>query len=98
MDIDARSTKTLITDLQPNSTYELHITCQDSSDGQVKHQVLARTAPPILNNKPELDIRREPDNTFNIVLPKLETKDVRCVLITEIKRVRFFRQCMYFLS
>lgn len=81
VDIDARSTKTLITDLQPNSTYELHITCQDSGDSRVKHQVLARTAPPILNNKPELDIRREPDNTFNIVLPKLETKDVRSVYV-----------------
>lgn len=48
VDIDARMTKALITNLRPNVTYEFRITCQESSDGGPKHKLIARTAPPIL--------------------------------------------------
>ncbi|XP_051763901.1 receptor-type tyrosine-protein phosphatase S isoform X19 [Ctenopharyngodon idella] len=76
VDIDARMTKTLITNLRPNVTYEFRITCQESSDGGPKHKLIARTAPPILVRKPELDLKREPDSTLTIVFPPLENKDL----------------------
>ncbi|KAK3533292.1 hypothetical protein QTP70_014300 [Hemibagrus guttatus] len=75
VDIDARMTKALITNLRANSTYEFRITCMDSGDGGPRHRLVARTAPSILNSKPELDVRREPDNTVTIILPQLETRD-----------------------
>uniref|UniRef100_A0A672PX01 protein-tyrosine-phosphatase n=1 Tax=Sinocyclocheilus grahami TaxID=75366 RepID=A0A672PX01_SINGR len=76
VDIDARMTKALITNLRPNSTYEFRITCQESSDGGPKHKLIARTAPPILVRKPELDLKREPDSTLTIVFPLLESKEL----------------------
>lgn len=76
VDIDARMTKTLITNLRPNVTYEFRITCQDSRDGGPKHKLTARTAPPILVRKPELDLKREPDSTLTIVFPPMENKDL----------------------
>ncbi|XP_058256377.1 receptor-type tyrosine-protein phosphatase S isoform X8 [Hemibagrus wyckioides] len=75
VDIDARMTKALITNLRANSTYEFRITCLDSGDGGPRHRLVARTAPSLLNSKPELDVRREPDNTVTIILPQLETRD-----------------------
>uniref|UniRef100_A0A672PZ33 protein-tyrosine-phosphatase n=1 Tax=Sinocyclocheilus grahami TaxID=75366 RepID=A0A672PZ33_SINGR len=71
VDIDARMTKALITNLRPNSTYEFRITCQESSDGGPKHKLIARTAPPILVRKPELDLKREPDSTLTILISVL---------------------------
>uniref|UniRef100_A0A8B9LEW0 protein-tyrosine-phosphatase n=1 Tax=Astyanax mexicanus TaxID=7994 RepID=A0A8B9LEW0_ASTMX len=48
VNIDARMTKELITNLRPNSTYEFHISCPlDSSDGGSRHRLVARTAPSI---------------------------------------------------
>ncbi|XP_016330008.1 receptor-type tyrosine-protein phosphatase S-like isoform X26 [Sinocyclocheilus anshuiensis] len=76
VDIDARMTKALITNLRPNSTYEFRITCQESSDGGPKHKLIARTAPPILVRKPELDLKREPASTLTIVFPPLESKEL----------------------
>ncbi|XP_057181731.1 receptor-type tyrosine-protein phosphatase S isoform X10 [Triplophysa rosa] len=76
VDIDARMTKALITNLRPNTTYEFRITCQDNAEDGSKHKLTARTAPPILVRKPELDIKREPDNTLTILFPPLEAKDV----------------------
>ncbi|ROL54969.1 Receptor-type tyrosine-protein phosphatase S [Anabarilius grahami] len=76
VDIDARMTKTLITNLRPNVTYEFRITCQESNDGGPKHKLIARTSPPILVRKPELDLKREPDSTLTIVFPPLENKDL----------------------
>ncbi|XP_051979720.1 receptor-type tyrosine-protein phosphatase S-like isoform X5 [Xyrauchen texanus] len=89
--VDARMTKTLITNLRPNTTYEFRITCQESSEGGPKHKLVARTAPPILVRKPELDQKREPDNTLTILFPLLETKDmikVVYVVVVPLKKGR----------
>ncbi|KAK9967134.1 hypothetical protein ABG768_001546 [Culter alburnus] len=91
VDIDARMTKTLITNLRPNVTYEFRITCQDSRDGGPKHKLTARTAPPILVRKPELDLKREPDSTLTIVFPPMENKDlikVIYVVVVPLKKGR----------
>ncbi|XP_039538121.1 receptor-type tyrosine-protein phosphatase S isoform X17 [Pimephales promelas] len=76
VDVDARMTKALITNLRPNVTYEFRITCQESSDGGPKHKLIARTAPAILIRKPELDLKREPDSMLTILFPPLEAKDL----------------------
>ncbi|XP_056614604.1 receptor-type tyrosine-protein phosphatase S isoform X9 [Triplophysa dalaica] len=76
VDIDARMTKALITNLRPNTTYDFRITCQDNAEDGPKHKLTARTAPPILIRKPELDIKREPDNTLTILFPPLEAREV----------------------
>uniref|UniRef100_A0A8C1STT2 protein-tyrosine-phosphatase n=1 Tax=Cyprinus carpio TaxID=7962 RepID=A0A8C1STT2_CYPCA len=78
VDIDARMTKALITNLRPNSTYEFRITCQESSDGGPKHKLIARTAPPILVRKPEFDLKREPDTIFVMVV---------CTILTSCRTV-----------
>ncbi|XP_062868438.1 receptor-type tyrosine-protein phosphatase S isoform X3 [Trichomycterus rosablanca] len=75
VDIDARMTKALVTNLRPNSTYEFRVTCQDSGDGGPRHRLVARTAPSVFNSKPELN-RRETDNSLTLVLPQLETRDI----------------------
>ncbi|KAJ8418938.1 hypothetical protein AAFF_G00004370 [Aldrovandia affinis] len=75
MDVDARVTKALITNLRPNTTYDFRITCREDNVGGLLHRVLARTAPPILVKKPELDLNREPDNTLTIIFPALETRE-----------------------
>lgn len=69
-------TKALITNLRPNTTYDFRITCQDNAEDGPKHKLNARTAPPILIRKPELDIKREPDNTLTILFPPLEAREV----------------------
>ncbi|TSK53735.1 Receptor-type tyrosine-protein phosphatase S [Bagarius yarrelli] len=76
VDTDARMTKALITNLRANSTYEFRVTCLDSGEGGPRHRLVARTAPAILNIKPELDVRREPENTVTLILPPLETRDI----------------------
>uniref|UniRef100_A0A673NCY8 protein-tyrosine-phosphatase n=1 Tax=Sinocyclocheilus rhinocerous TaxID=307959 RepID=A0A673NCY8_9TELE len=81
-------TKALITNLRPNSTYEFRITCQESSDGGPKHKLIARTAPPILVRKPELDLKREPDSTLTIVFPPLESKEAVYVVVVPLKKGR----------
>uniref|UniRef100_A0A8C1T8A8 protein-tyrosine-phosphatase n=1 Tax=Cyprinus carpio TaxID=7962 RepID=A0A8C1T8A8_CYPCA len=88
VDIDARMTKALITNLRPNSTYEFRITCQESSDGGPKHKLIARTAPPILVRKPEFDLKREPDSTLTIVFPPLESKETVYVVVVPLKKGR----------
>lgn len=76
VETDARMTKILITSLMPNSTYEFYVSCPNGTEGGPKHRLVARTAPSILVSKPELDMRREPDNTVTIILPPLVTREV----------------------
>ncbi|KAJ8374391.1 hypothetical protein SKAU_G00049710 [Synaphobranchus kaupii] len=76
VDVDARATKALITSLRSNTTYDFRITCQDDAVGGLRHRVVARTAPPILVKKPELELNREPDSTLTITFPALETREM----------------------
>ncbi|XP_035379183.1 receptor-type tyrosine-protein phosphatase S isoform X4 [Electrophorus electricus] len=76
VDVDARTTRALITNLRANSTYEFRISCQENSDGVPRHRLLARTAPPIPLGRPEPDRRREPDDMPVFNLPPLEARDM----------------------
>uniref|UniRef100_A0A667X3H7 protein-tyrosine-phosphatase n=1 Tax=Myripristis murdjan TaxID=586833 RepID=A0A667X3H7_9TELE len=77
MDVDARQMRVLVTGLRPNSTYEFRVTCQESMDGGPRHRVVARTAPLILVKKPKVDTYGEPDNTFTMSFPPVDSKDVK---------------------
>ncbi|XP_076847753.1 LOW QUALITY PROTEIN: receptor-type tyrosine-protein phosphatase S [Brachyhypopomus gauderio] len=76
VDVDARATRALITNLRPNSTYEFRVSCQENADGCPRHRLLARTAPPIPLGRPEPDRRRESENMPVFTLPPLEARDM----------------------
>uniref|UniRef100_A0A8D0CGI7 protein-tyrosine-phosphatase n=1 Tax=Scleropages formosus TaxID=113540 RepID=A0A8D0CGI7_SCLFO len=91
MDVDARVTKALITNLRPNTTYDFRIVCQENNVGGLRHQVVARTAPPITFKKPEIDLSREPENILSIIFPPLEAKDMirnMYVVVVPVKKGR----------
>ncbi|XP_055796816.1 receptor-type tyrosine-protein phosphatase S isoform X10 [Salvelinus fontinalis] len=77
IDVDARLTKTLVTSLRPNTTYEFRVTCQENTEGGPRHRVVARTTPPILVKKPRLDLYSEPDNILTMGFAPVETKDIK---------------------
>ncbi|XP_042564818.1 receptor-type tyrosine-protein phosphatase S isoform X2 [Clupea harengus] len=76
MDVDARQMKTQVGRLQPNTSYEFRMSCQDSGEGAQQHRVQTRTSPPIQMKRPEFDMEREPESTLTIILPPLVAKDI----------------------
>nr|XP_015220909.1 PREDICTED: receptor-type tyrosine-protein phosphatase S isoform X15 [Lepisosteus oculatus] len=91
MDVDARDTKALITNLRPNTTYDFKITSLEDNIGGLRHRVQARTAPSILVHKPVLDHYRDSDRTLTIKFPSLENKDIVknvYVVVVPLKKVR----------
>src|SRR4029434_10945380 len=76
MDVDARQMKTQVGRLQPNTSYEFRMSCQDSGEGAQQHRVQTRTSPPIQMKRPEFDMEREPASTLTIILPPLVVKDI----------------------
>lgn len=79
MDVDAKQLRVLITGLKSNTTYEFRVTCQESSDGEPRHRVVARTAPLILIKKPSLDVSAEPDTKLTMSFPPVDNKNVKYV-------------------
>ena len=77
MDVDARLTKALVSNLRPNTTYEFGVTCQENTEGGARHRVVTKTAPAILVKKPKLDIYTEPEHTLTMVFPPVEGKDIK---------------------
>lgn len=77
MDVDAKQLRVLITGLKYNTTYEFRVTCQESSDGEPRHRVVARTAPLILVKKPKLDISAEHDTKLTMSFPPWDNKNIK---------------------
>lgn len=75
--MDAKQLRVLITRLKYNTTYEFRVSCQESSDGEPRHRVVARTAPLILSKKPKLDISAEPDTILTMSFPPVDNKNVK---------------------
>ncbi|XP_067085608.1 receptor-type tyrosine-protein phosphatase S, partial [Osmerus mordax] len=88
MDVDARLTKALVSNLRPNTTYEFGVTCQENTEGGARHRVITKTAPAILVKKPKLDIYTEPEHTLTMVFPPVESKDIKSfyVVVVPLKR------------
>ncbi|XP_036409910.1 receptor-type tyrosine-protein phosphatase S-like isoform X26 [Megalops cyprinoides] len=76
IDVDARLRKALLTNLRPNTTYDFKITSPEGNLGGLRHRIHAKTAPPILSKKPELDHNHDIEPTLTLILPPLEKRDL----------------------
>uniref|UniRef100_A0A673H1W1 protein-tyrosine-phosphatase n=1 Tax=Sinocyclocheilus rhinocerous TaxID=307959 RepID=A0A673H1W1_9TELE len=94
MDVDARLRKAVIPNLQPDTSYDFKITSPEGNMGGLRHRIHAKTSPPILIRRPEVDHTRETEATVTIILPSLDTRSsVRCeqniyVVVVPLKRAR----------
>ncbi|KAM6948830.1 receptor-type tyrosine-protein phosphatase S isoform 1-T1 [Aplochiton taeniatus] len=74
MEVDARLRKAVITNLQPNTSYDFKITSPEGNMGGLRHRIHAKTSPPITIRRPEIDHARDTETTVTIILPSLETR------------------------
>ncbi|KAM9719959.1 receptor-type tyrosine-protein phosphatase S isoform 10-T10 [Menidia menidia] len=74
MDVDARLKKAVITNLQPDTSYDFKITAPEGNMGGLRLRINAKTSPPITIRRPEIDHTRETETTVTIILPSLETR------------------------
>ncbi|XP_073671026.1 receptor-type tyrosine-protein phosphatase S-like isoform X2 [Paramisgurnus dabryanus] len=91
MTVDARLRKAVIPNLQPDTSYDFKITSPEGNMGGLRHRIHAKTSPPILIRRPEVDHTRETEATITIILPSLDTRsNVRniYVVVVPLKRAR----------
>uniref|UniRef100_A0A671M5E1 protein-tyrosine-phosphatase n=1 Tax=Sinocyclocheilus anshuiensis TaxID=1608454 RepID=A0A671M5E1_9TELE len=69
MEVDARPRKAVIPNLQPDTSYDFKITSPEGNMGGLRHRIHAKTSPPILIRRPEVDHTRETEATVTIILP-----------------------------
>uniref|UniRef100_A0A8C2GHD5 protein-tyrosine-phosphatase n=1 Tax=Cyprinus carpio TaxID=7962 RepID=A0A8C2GHD5_CYPCA len=88
MEVDARLRKAVIPNLQPDTSYDFKITSPGGNMGGLRHRIHAKTSPPILIRRPEVDHTRETEATVTIILPSLDTRSsVRCERLGPLWRV-----------
>ncbi|XP_052404355.1 receptor-type tyrosine-protein phosphatase S isoform X4 [Carassius gibelio] len=91
MEVDARLRKAVIPNLQPDTSYDFKITSPEGNMGGLRHRIHAKTSPPILIRRPEVDHTRETEATVTIILPSLDPRSsVRniYVVVVPLKRAR----------
>uniref|UniRef100_A0A671PA41 protein-tyrosine-phosphatase n=1 Tax=Sinocyclocheilus anshuiensis TaxID=1608454 RepID=A0A671PA41_9TELE len=69
MEVDARPRKAVIPNLQPDTSYDFKITSPEGNMGGLRHRIHAKTSPPILIRRPEVDHTRETEAMVTIILP-----------------------------
>ncbi|XP_067330526.1 receptor-type tyrosine-protein phosphatase S-like [Channa argus] len=74
MEVDARLKKAVIPNLQPNTSYDFKITAPEGNMGGLRHRITAKTSPPIIIRRPEIDHTRDTETTVTIILPSLESR------------------------
>ncbi|XP_045908985.1 receptor-type tyrosine-protein phosphatase S-like isoform X2 [Micropterus dolomieu] len=74
MEVDARLRKAVIPNLQPDTNYDFKITAPEGNMGGLRHRISAKTSPPIIIRRPEIDHTRDTETTVTIILPSLETR------------------------
>ncbi|KAM9844575.1 receptor-type tyrosine-protein phosphatase S-like [Aulostomus maculatus] len=74
MEVDAHLRKAVITNLQPDTSYDFKITAPEGNMGGLRHRITAKTSPPITIRRPEIDHTRDTETTVTIILPSLETR------------------------
>lgn len=93
MEVDARLRKAVIPNLQPDTSYDFKITSPEGNMGGLRHRIHAKTSPPILIRRPEVDHTRETEATVTIILPSLDSRsNVRC---EQRLNARLVRRCIY---
>ncbi|XP_051989338.1 receptor-type tyrosine-protein phosphatase S-like [Xyrauchen texanus] len=91
MEVDARLRKAVIPNLQPDTSYDFKITSPEGNMGGLRHRIHAKTSPPILIRRPEVDHTRETEATVTIILPSMDTRsNIRniYVVVVPLKRAR----------
>ncbi|XP_047662175.1 receptor-type tyrosine-protein phosphatase S isoform X8 [Tachysurus fulvidraco] len=91
MEVDARLRKAVIPNLMPDTSYDFKITSPEGNLGGLRHRIHAKTSPPMVINRPEIDHNRETETTITIILPSLDTRNnVRniYVVVVPLKRGR----------
>uniref|UniRef100_A0A1A8LQD6 protein-tyrosine-phosphatase n=1 Tax=Nothobranchius pienaari TaxID=704102 RepID=A0A1A8LQD6_9TELE len=90
MELDARLKKAVITNLQPDTSYDFKITAPEDNMGGLRHRITAKTSPTITIRRPEIDHTRETETTVTIIVPPLETRTVRnvYVVVVPLRRIR----------
>eukprot|EP00062_Callorhinchus_milii_P015720 gi/632966247/ref/XP_007899311.1/ PREDICTED: receptor-type tyrosine-protein phosphatase S isoform X6 [Callorhinchus milii] len=73
VEVDGRTTKKLITNLEPDREYSFLLTNRGNTVGGLQQTVSARTAPAILSSKPYFIPKVKPDGSLLVVMPKVET-------------------------
>ncbi|XP_037643862.1 receptor-type tyrosine-protein phosphatase S-like isoform X11 [Sebastes umbrosus] len=74
MEVDARLRKAVIPNLQADTSYDFKITAPEGNMGGLRHRISAKTSPPIIIRRPEIDHTRDTETTVTIILPSLETR------------------------
>ncbi|XP_073713767.1 receptor-type tyrosine-protein phosphatase S-like isoform X6 [Misgurnus anguillicaudatus] len=89
MTFDARQRKAVIPNLQPDTSYDFKITSPEGNMGGLRHRIHAKTSPPILIRRPEVDHTRETEATITIILPSLDTRsNVRNIYVVVVPLTR----------
>ncbi|KAF5900429.1 receptor-type tyrosine-protein phosphatase S-like isoform X3, partial [Clarias magur] len=91
MEVDARLRKAVIPNLMPDTSYDFKITSPEGNLGGLRHRIHAKTSPPMVINRPEIDHSRDTETTITIILPSLDTRNnVRniYVVVVPLKRGR----------
>ncbi|XP_049334912.1 receptor-type tyrosine-protein phosphatase S isoform X16 [Astyanax mexicanus] len=91
MEVDAHLRKAVIPNLAPDTSYDFKITSPEGNMGGLRHRIHAKTSPPIVIARPEIDHTRDTETTITIILPSLDTKTtVRniYVVVVPLKRTR----------
>ncbi|XP_056276531.1 receptor-type tyrosine-protein phosphatase S-like [Pseudoliparis swirei] len=74
MEVDARLRKAVIPNLQPDTSYDFKITAPEGNMGGLRHRISAKTSPPIVIRRAEIDHTRDTETTVTIILPSLESR------------------------
>uniref|UniRef100_A0A8B9M108 protein-tyrosine-phosphatase n=1 Tax=Astyanax mexicanus TaxID=7994 RepID=A0A8B9M108_ASTMX len=74
MEVDAHLRKAVIPNLAPDTSYDFKITSPEGNMGGLRHRIHAKTSPPIVIARPEIDHTRDTETTITIILPSLDTK------------------------
>ncbi|XP_076837330.1 receptor-type tyrosine-protein phosphatase S isoform X2 [Brachyhypopomus gauderio] len=91
LEVDARLRRAVIPNLLPDTSYDFKITSPEGNMGGLRHRIHAKTSPPIVINRPEIDHSRDTETTVTIILPSLDTRTlVRniYVVVVPLKRGR----------
>nr|XP_033809752.1 receptor-type tyrosine-protein phosphatase S isoform X14 [Geotrypetes seraphini] len=76
VDVDGRTTKKLITNLKPKTDYNFILTNRGNSMGGLQQNVVARTAPNMLGQKPMMSKKAEPESSITFQMPAVETSEL----------------------
>ncbi|XP_076838306.1 receptor-type tyrosine-protein phosphatase S-like [Brachyhypopomus gauderio] len=72
LEVDARLRRAVIPNLLPDTSYDFKITSPEGNMGGLRHRIHAKTSPPIVINRPEIDHSRDTETTVTIILPSVE--------------------------